>query len=351
MTHAVSVGIGDLVGNGSAAAGSTSSSGLAFLGFAAWTLRGDTLDDEEKRPPNGPTQGRVATIGAVGVTFFLAELGDKTMLATITLATREGAIGTWAGSTVGMVAADALAIVVGRQLGTRLPERTVRIGAATAFVVFGVLLLIEAARVNRRATVLDAIGNGTRYLLRRVRHGRISTAVGPWTPIVRICSISPVRLGPVTNTRLDGRRSGRPVSGRNTSDGLRTTRSAGSDTEVHLWQETGRAGAHRGAVEHQRPGGCDERYSRRDTEVCLGARLRTRRRGPDVDAEASERLTGRSRRRLSRDDGPPDVVTRDELRSGRRHSAPVPAHRRTVAPAAVAALTNEPTRSSGSTAR
>ena len=52
--------------------------------------------------------------------------------------------GTWLGSTVGMVAADALAIVVGRQLGTRLPERGVKIGAAIAFFVFAGVLFYEA---------------------------------------------------------------------------------------------------------------------------------------------------------------------------------------------------------------
>jgi Ca2+/H+ antiporter, TMEM165/GDT1 family len=66
------------------------------------------------------------------------------MLATITLATREGVFGTWLGSTLGMVAADALAIVVGRALGTRLPERAIRIGAAISFFVFAAILLIEA---------------------------------------------------------------------------------------------------------------------------------------------------------------------------------------------------------------
>src|SRR2546421_682928 len=76
----------------------------------------------------------------------LAELGDKTLLATITLATTNGVIGTWAGSTVGMVAADALAIGVGKALGSRLPERVIRIGAAALFVVFGVALVVEAAR-------------------------------------------------------------------------------------------------------------------------------------------------------------------------------------------------------------
>jgi putative Ca2+/H+ antiporter (TMEM165/GDT1 family) len=73
-------------------------------------------------------------------------LGDKTMLATITLATDHGLFGTWLGSTVGMVAADALAIVVGQQLGARLPERVIKIGASALFVVFGVWLIVEGLR-------------------------------------------------------------------------------------------------------------------------------------------------------------------------------------------------------------
>ena len=114
--------------------------GLAFLVFAAWTLRGDTLGEDD--------QGRAARTGrwavlTIGTAFFLAELGDKTMLATITLATTEAPIGVWLGSTAGMVAADALAIGVGALLGTRLPERAIRLFAAAAFVVFGVLLIAQ----------------------------------------------------------------------------------------------------------------------------------------------------------------------------------------------------------------
>jgi Ca2+/H+ antiporter, TMEM165/GDT1 family len=72
--------------------------------------------------------------------------GDKTMLATITLATTEAPVGVWAGSTLGMVAADGLAIVVGQQLGARLPERVIKVAAAVSFVVFGVLLIAEGIR-------------------------------------------------------------------------------------------------------------------------------------------------------------------------------------------------------------
>ncbi|MCU1390206.1 MAG: hypothetical protein JWL72_3544, partial [Ilumatobacteraceae bacterium] len=71
---------------------------------------------------------------------------DKTMLATVTLATENGLVGTWVGSTLGMVAADALAIVLGQQLGSRLPERVIKIGAALTFVVFGILLMFEGVR-------------------------------------------------------------------------------------------------------------------------------------------------------------------------------------------------------------
>jgi putative Ca2+/H+ antiporter (TMEM165/GDT1 family) len=114
---------------------------LAFFGFAAWTLRGDALSDVERRRAQQNARSAFLT---VGVAFFLAELGDKTMLATITLATQHGWVGVWVGSTLGMVAADALAIVIGRQLGTRLPERAVRYGAAALFAIFGGWLMMDA---------------------------------------------------------------------------------------------------------------------------------------------------------------------------------------------------------------
>ncbi|MEI7744866.1 MAG: TMEM165/GDT1 family protein [Chloroflexota bacterium] len=120
--------------------------GIAFLAFAAWTVRGDALDDDEQ--DKARRGGRWALL-TVGTAFFLAELGDKTMLATITLATTNEAIGTWLGSTFGMVAADALAIAVGAMLGTRLPERAIKLFAAAAFVVFGALLIAQGLGVFR----------------------------------------------------------------------------------------------------------------------------------------------------------------------------------------------------------
>ena len=141
VVHLGSVALGAGVGAALPTTAITVLAGLAFLGFAAWTLRGDSLDEEERSKAATATR---AAILAVGVAFFLAELGDKTMLATVTLATQEGWFGTWVGSTLGMVVADALAIGLGAWLGRSLPERTIRYGAAAGFAVFGLLLVGQA---------------------------------------------------------------------------------------------------------------------------------------------------------------------------------------------------------------
>jgi putative Ca2+/H+ antiporter (TMEM165/GDT1 family) len=142
IVHAASVGIGYGLGATLPTGWISLVAGLAFLAFGAWTLRGDKLSDEEKTKAERSTGSAIL---AVGGAFFLAELGDKTMLATITLATQHGWFGTWLGSTLGMVAADALAILVGRLLGRHLPEKAIKYGAAALFAIFGVWLLVEAA--------------------------------------------------------------------------------------------------------------------------------------------------------------------------------------------------------------
>jgi Ca2+/H+ antiporter, TMEM165/GDT1 family len=116
--------------------------GVAFLVFAAWTLRGDHLTEHEKSKASRAAGSAVLVVTAA---FFLAELGDKTMLATVTLATNHDWMGIWIGSTVGMVLADALAIGVGLLLGKHLPEKFVRYGAAALFGIFGGWLIIDSA--------------------------------------------------------------------------------------------------------------------------------------------------------------------------------------------------------------
>ncbi len=114
--------------------------GISFFVFAAWSIRGDSLGDEsavEKRAWFG-------AFGIVTASFFVSELGDKTQLATISLAGDRDLAGVWLGSTFGMVAADGLAIAAGRMLGTRLPQRSIGYFAALLFVAFGAFTLWQA---------------------------------------------------------------------------------------------------------------------------------------------------------------------------------------------------------------
>jgi Ca2+/H+ antiporter, TMEM165/GDT1 family len=114
--------------------------GGAFIGFGVWTLRGDTLDAHAQGAEN-----RWGPLVTVALTFFLAELGDKTMLATITLASQSQAfVAVWLASTLGMVLADGLAILAETVLGTQLPATLMRYGAAIIFGMTGVVTLVEA---------------------------------------------------------------------------------------------------------------------------------------------------------------------------------------------------------------
>jgi len=143
VVHAVSVAIGAALGAALPDRPIKVIAAVAFVIFGLWTLRGDSLSDDERERARDNTR---SAFWLVTFVFFLAELGDKTMLATVTLATEHGIFGTWLGSTVGMVAADALAIVIGRQLGARLPERFIKIAAAVLFFGFALWLFVEAAR-------------------------------------------------------------------------------------------------------------------------------------------------------------------------------------------------------------
>lgn len=135
--HALSVALGGATSRFLPQAWIYFLSGLAFVGFGWWTWRGDTLEDEA----DYSSRGWRSPLVIVFVTFFLAELGDKTMLSTVTLAASRDLLPVWVGSTLGMVVSDALAIGVGRILGKQLPERAIKVGAALIFVLFGLYYL------------------------------------------------------------------------------------------------------------------------------------------------------------------------------------------------------------------
>lgn len=140
LVHVLSVAIGHYLGAALPTHLLGIIAGSMFVFFAMWTLRGDKLTDADA------TRAQKATAPAFFVVmsaFVLAELGDKTMIATITLAADHDWIGVWIGSTLGMVAADGLAIVVGAVAGKHLPERLIQISAAALFLLFGVYMLLE----------------------------------------------------------------------------------------------------------------------------------------------------------------------------------------------------------------
>lgn len=140
VIHLVSVLVGGAVGAALPRDAIGLIGGIAFLAFGLWTLRGDDDDDGEQKTA---LSGRNIIV-SVATVFFLSEFGDKTMLASVTLATDNGLMGTWLGATAGMVSADAIAIWVGKSLGSRLPERGIRIASAVAFFAFGTYMVVDA---------------------------------------------------------------------------------------------------------------------------------------------------------------------------------------------------------------
>jgi putative Ca2+/H+ antiporter (TMEM165/GDT1 family) len=104
----------------------------SFIVFGLWTLRGDKLEGEENRV------SKYGPIVTVAIAFFLAEMGDKTQLATISLAVEFKNM--WfvlIGTTLGMIIADAFGIVVGVVMKKHIPEKTIKWFSAIIFILFG----------------------------------------------------------------------------------------------------------------------------------------------------------------------------------------------------------------------
>ena len=110
--------------------------GLLFIGFGLWALHPDALDGD-------PQIHRAGAFVTALVAFFLAEMGDKTQLATVALAARFDSLAAVVlGTTLGMMLANVPAVIIGGKLATRLPMQAIRYFAAALFMLTGVLTLL-----------------------------------------------------------------------------------------------------------------------------------------------------------------------------------------------------------------
>ena len=112
--------------------------GLSFLGMAVWTLIPDKIEEEETK-----VASRFGVFGATLITFFLAEMGDKTQIATVAMAAHYGApLLVVIGTTLGMLIADVPAVFIGDKLATKIPMKLVHTIAAGIFGLLGIATLL-----------------------------------------------------------------------------------------------------------------------------------------------------------------------------------------------------------------
>lgn len=112
--------------------------GLLFIGFGIWTLKPDTLEESKN-------EHRFGAFLTTTVLFFIAEMGDKTQMATIALGARySSAFAVTFGTTLGMMATDGLAVFLGDRIAHRVQMKWVRWFAASLFFVFGAISLVNA---------------------------------------------------------------------------------------------------------------------------------------------------------------------------------------------------------------
>ncbi|MFZ3130760.1 MAG: TMEM165/GDT1 family protein [Desulfosporosinus sp.] len=132
LNHALAVVVGSYLGTSFNLQLVQIIAAASFILFGLWTIRGDSLDGEDKKP------SKFGPIVTVAIAFFIAEMGDKTQLATVALAAKYSSpLATLLGTTTGMIIADALGIYVGVLAGHKIPERLVKWSSAMIFIIFG----------------------------------------------------------------------------------------------------------------------------------------------------------------------------------------------------------------------
>ncbi|MHB8918150.1 MAG: TMEM165/GDT1 family protein [Desulfocucumaceae bacterium] len=132
LNHALAVALGTYLGTSINLNIVQMVAAVSFILFGLWTIRGDSLNGEDKR------KSILGPVMTVAVAFFFVEMGDKTQLATIALAAKYNApLATLLGTTTGMLIADAIGIYIGVVAGKRIPERLIKWISALIFIAFG----------------------------------------------------------------------------------------------------------------------------------------------------------------------------------------------------------------------
>jgi len=114
--------------------------GASFIGMGIWTMIPDKIEEEESQVAR-----KFGVFGATLITFFLAEMGDKTQIATVTMAAHyPSPLLVVIGTTLGMLLADVPAVLVGDRLASKIPMKLVRSIAAAPFALLGVATVLGA---------------------------------------------------------------------------------------------------------------------------------------------------------------------------------------------------------------
>lgn len=142
-TTVLGVLVGAAVGNALPTTVVQVGSGLAFLGFAVWTLLGDDHDEDEGDQPAEQPHAVLLALSIAGA-LIIAELGDKSQLATAALATEGSPVAVAVGALAGILAAGGAGVLAGRLLGDRLDPRLLRWGSAALFTAVGAVMLVRA---------------------------------------------------------------------------------------------------------------------------------------------------------------------------------------------------------------
>lgn len=142
INHALAVAVGSYLNSFISMETIKIIAAISFLIFGLWTLRGDKIDEEDKK------KSKFGPIITVAIAFFIAEMGDKTQLMTIAIsAESHNPIFVLMGTTVGMLIADGIGILGGAWMCRHIPEKYIKWGAGIIFMIFGTITVYESVPI------------------------------------------------------------------------------------------------------------------------------------------------------------------------------------------------------------